>query len=47
MFTLRRLVEGIESKNLPAIRSITLNFVDFRNAFDPIRRGKHRGLLGS
>ena len=36
ILSLRRLIEGIKSKNLPAI----ITFIDFKKAFDSIRRGK-------
>ena len=41
ILTLRRLIEGIKSKNLPAI----LTFVDFKKAFDSIHRGKLMEIL--
>ena len=41
ILTLRELVEGITSKNLPAI----ITFVDFRKAFDSIHRGKLMKIL--
>ena len=41
ILTLFRLVEGIKSKNLPAI----ITFVDFRRAFDSIHRGKLMEIL--
>ena len=36
ILTIRRLVEGIKSNNLPAV----LTFLDFSKAFDSIHRGK-------
>ena len=41
ILTLRRLIDGIKSKNLPA----TITFVDFRKAFDSIHRGKLMEIL--
>ena len=41
ILTIRRILEGIKSKNLPA----TLLFIDFSKAFDSIHRGKMRGIL--
>ena len=39
--TIRRILEGIQAKNLPA----TLLFVDFTKAFDSIHRGKMEQIL--
>ena len=41
ILTLRRLIEGIKSNNLPAI----ITFIDFRKAFDTIHRGKMLKIL--
>ena len=41
ILTLRRLIEGIKEKQLPAI----LTFVDFSKAFDSIHRGKLMEIL--
>ena len=41
ILTLRRLIEGIKEKNLPAV----LTFVDFRRAFDSIHREKMLQIL--
>ena len=43
ILTIRRLLEGIKEKNLPAI----LTFVDFKKAFDSIHRGKLMQILTS
>ena len=40
---IRRLIEGVRSKNLPA----TLLFVDFAKAFDSIHRGKMKNILSA
>ena len=41
ILTLRRLIEGIKQKQLPAI----LTFVDFSKAFDSTHRGKLMEIL--
>ena len=41
--TIRRILEGIKSKNLPA----TLLFIDFPKAFDSIHRQKMRDILSA
>ena len=41
ILTIRRLIEGIKSKNLKAV----LTFVDFTKAFDTIHRGKMNEIL--
>ena len=43
IFTIRRIIEGLISKNLPA----TLLFVDFAKAFDSIHRGKMKNILSA
>ena len=41
MLTIRRILEGVQAKNLQA----TLQFVDFTKAFDSIHRGKMEQML--
>ena len=41
ILTIRRIIEGVQAKNLPA----TLLFVDFTKAFDSIHRGKMEQIL--
>ena len=41
MLTIRRILEGVKSKNLPA----TLLFIDFSKAFDSINREKMKDIL--
>ena len=41
ILTLRRLLEGVKSKTLPAV----MIFVDFHKAFDSIHRGKLMEIL--
>ena len=41
ILALRRIIEGVKAKNLPAI----LTFVDFKKAFDTIHRGKMLQIL--
>ena len=43
ILTIRRILEGIKSKNLPA----TVLFIDFSKAFDSIHRGKMRDILSA
>ena len=43
ILTIRRILEGIKSKNLPA----TLLFIDFSKAFDSIHRGKMKEILSA
>ena len=43
ILTIRRIIEGVRSKNLPA----TLLFVDFAKAFDSIHRGKMKNILSA
>ena len=41
ILALRRLIEGVKEKNLPAV----LTFIDFRKAFDSINRNKMLKIL--
>ena len=41
ILTIRRIIEGVKAKNLPA----TLLFIDFSKAFDSIHRGKMKDIL--
>jgi hypothetical protein len=41
ILTLRRIIEGVKSDNLPA----TITFIDFKKAFDSIHRAKMIGIL--
>ncbi|XP_072047196.1 uncharacterized protein [Amphiura filiformis] len=41
ILALRRIIEGVKAKNLPAI----ITFIDFRKAFDTIHRGKMLQIL--
>ena len=41
VLTIRRILEGVRAKNLPA----TILFVDFTKAFDSIQRGKREQIL--
>ena len=41
ILTIRRIIEGVKSKNLSAV----LLFIDFRKAFDSIHKGKMREIL--
>ncbi|XP_072037323.1 uncharacterized protein [Amphiura filiformis] len=41
ILALRRILEGVKAKNLPAI----ITFIDFRKAFDTIHRGKMLQIL--
>ena len=43
ILTIRCILEGIKSKNLPA----TLLFIDFSKAFDSVHRGKMRDILSA
>ena len=41
ILTIRRILEGVKSKNLP----LTLLFIDFSKAFDSIKRNKMEQIL--
>ena len=41
MLTIRRILEGVKSKNIPA----TLLFIDFSQAFDTIYRDKMKDII--
>ena len=41
ILTIRRILEGVQAKNIPSI----LQFVDFTKAFDSIHRGKMEQIL--
>ena len=41
ILTIRRILEGVKSKNLP----LTLFFIDFSKAFDTINRNKMKEIL--
>ena len=41
ILTIRHIIEGVKSKNLP----VTLLFVDFAKEFDSIHRGKMKNIL--
>ena len=43
ILVLRRLLEGVKSRNLPAV----LTFIDFKKAFDSIHRGKMLKILAA
>ena len=43
ILTIRRIIEGVRSKNIPA----TLFFVDYAKAFDSIHRGKMKNILST
>ena len=43
ILALRRIIEGVKNKNLPAI----ITFIDFKKAFDTIHRGKLIKLLAA
>ena len=41
ILALRRVIKGVKAKQIPAIRT----FIDFKKAFDSIRRGKMIKIL--
>jgi len=41
ILTVRRVIEGIKAKNLPAV----ILFVDFSKAFDSVHRGKLESIM--
>jgi len=41
ILVLRRLIEGVKSRKLPAV----LTFIDFKKAFDSVHRGKMLKIL--
>lgn len=43
ILVLRRIIEGVKSRNLPAV----LTFIDFKKAFDSVHRGKMLKILAA